>query len=528
MKFTFKYLALISLATLLFGFTSTHKETPTKSSVASGGNLKDAVITTSFSDANSTDTLSDTFGKDQTYTQLNEMPIAITGGYVLEPGFYEMNCRSYCINAGTHAPSDGDGYLYAPLKGQASEVMLALINNAREHPEIPQTSIQSLLWAILSKAKFMDLPPHLKGVAAILLTPKQIMSLNGGAIGFVQERLLKNMMRSLPFGVRAIMNAEKNIRSVIYNTNTTFEQLERAALLSGQAEITRPDIKRGMWSSHPDGYYLRYFPVGYSRTKVQVYVPKDMTKNEVESHGSLDSSPSSPTTVVFNPEGHVAVPANTGAQRLLITNEDIRFPWNLNKKPPCRWKPLIKTVDTKIIKEYFSDCEAYRKHIAEKDNFLGKAPFSIEYDSKNFKVTKRKGTWTASQDLVVKETFEIEMKIPVFLNICKDECTEVNYFLDDLYTHEEGHIKIHEDIITELKNAHSEITFTSDIGKKEAVEGLYQKTKDIILKYNKKHTDKMNEYDKITNHGNTQVEGPAHNFPGGNNLNLPTCGCPKE
>lgn len=524
MKNSFRYLALISLTALLFGFTSTNKENSTASAVASGGGLKNEVITTNFSDANSTDTLSNTFGKDESFIQLNTMPIAIRGGYVLEPGFYEMNCRSYCINAGTYAPSEGDGYLYAPLKGKASETMIALINSAREHPEIPQTSIQSLLWAILSKAKFMDLPPHLKGVAAILLTPKQILELNGGAVGLVSERLLNNMMRTLPFGVRAVINAERNVRSIIYNANTSFEQLERAALLSGSAEITRPDITRGMWSIHPDGYYIRYFTAGYSRTKVQVYVPKDITKSEGEGHGSSNPTSSNSTTVIFNPEGHVAVPANSGAQRLLITNDDIRFPWQLPDNKPCRWKPLVKTMDTKITKFYFKDCKAYKEFIQSSD-FQGSTDYSLDFEYTDIQVVKKRGTWTASAERKGKESIKIKMNTPSFKNICEEDCKAVNEFLDDLYTHEEGHAKIAKEVFEEFKEIPSTLTFESTIGKEDAEKGLRAKEEEIIEEFQEILDKRNEEYDKVTNHGWTQEAGP---FPEGNNLVLPNCGCPDK
>ena len=36
-------------------------------------------------------------------------------------------------------------------------------------------------------------------------------------------------------------------------------------------------IPEGRWSYHPGGYFIRFFPSGYSRTEVQVYVPEPMT-----------------------------------------------------------------------------------------------------------------------------------------------------------------------------------------------------------------------------------------------------------
>ena len=73
-----------------------------------------------------------------------------------------------------------------------------------------------------------------------------------------------------------------------------------------------------MWSLHPDGYYIRYFPSGYSRTKVQIYVP--------ESKGQ----------VIYDAVGTIACPANTGAQRLAQTNIPVDNEESPGFKNPCK------------------------------------------------------------------------------------------------------------------------------------------------------------------------------------------------
>ena len=69
------------------------------------------------------------------------------------------------------------------------------------------------------------------------------------------------------------------------------------------------DTPRGIWTLHPDGYYVRYYPSGYSVTKTQIYVPKN----------SLNGK-----EVVYDATDDIAVPANVGSQRLAQTNEPTR------------------------------------------------------------------------------------------------------------------------------------------------------------------------------------------------------------
>jgi hypothetical protein len=70
--------------------------------------------------------------------------------------------------------------------------------------------------------------------------------------------------------------------------------------MAGVGEGSR-DVPAGRWSLHPDGYYVRYLPRGYSYTVTQVWVPE----------GSAGSGR------VFDPATHIAVPGNTARQRLM-------------------------------------------------------------------------------------------------------------------------------------------------------------------------------------------------------------------
>jgi hypothetical protein len=265
---------------------------------------KPSPITTNFEDDAVMDgALPESFGNDKQYIPLYKMPADEDGGFKLCPGYYEMTNMSYCLKAGTHGPSEGDGYMFAPTKGKMDDIVNAiLVNHATKHTEVPQREVQMLLWAIIAKAKFKNLSGRLKVVSSLLLTPDQLVKLNGGYVETLGTTALNKGLIDLPPAVQKVMEAENNIRRLVETGVENYEEFERYAILAGAANADRADVKRGMWSLHPKGYYVRYYPSGYSRTKVQIYVP--------EKRGA----------VVYNAVGTIACPANTGSQRLAQTN----------------------------------------------------------------------------------------------------------------------------------------------------------------------------------------------------------------
>ncbi len=264
---------------------------------------KPSPITTNFDDdVKMEGSLPESFGNDKQFLQLYKMPVE-NNRFILCPGFYEMTNMSYCLKAGTHGPSQGDGYMYAPVEGKMDDIVLAILENHQtKHPEIAQRDVQVLLWAIIARSKFKNLSGKLKLVTSLLLTPQQIVKLNGGFVETLGGEALNKGLIDIPPAVQKVMEAENNIRRLVESGIDSYEDFEKFAILAGMAPNDHPEVIRGMWSLHPDGYYIRYFPSGYSRTKVQIYVPD--TKGQVK----------------YNAIGTIACPANTGAQRLAQTN----------------------------------------------------------------------------------------------------------------------------------------------------------------------------------------------------------------
>jgi hypothetical protein len=260
-------------------------------------------ITTNFSDCDKKKVLEETFGANEKKLPLCNQTFIKDTGYVLTPGFYKASIKSFCLKAGTYGPSKGDGYLYAPIKGAKKEIVYNLLNNWKNHPEIQQQSLQLLLWAIVAKTKFKDLSPELRVVSAKLLSTDEINALSSYGIEFATTELMKKAVNNLPAPVQQVMLIENDMRQKFYAASVNYNEMENLAVLAGAAPVDS-DTKRGLWSLHKDGYYVKYLPIGYSNTEVEIYVPNDV-KNGV---------------VYFNGANQIATPANTGAQRLAQSN----------------------------------------------------------------------------------------------------------------------------------------------------------------------------------------------------------------
>lgn len=260
-------------------------------------------ITTSLPDAQWADPSKDGFTPREPRRLMTTLQRTPNGGFVLQPGYYALQAQSYCLKAGTHGPGGGDGYLYAPTKGPAEDAVMTILRNSVQHPQIHQHDIQALLWAIIARAKFEDLSSQHKAIAARLLTPRQLATLNRGALDMLPGPAMDAAMGQMPGPVRQVLQAEARLRQMLTSPGTSFAELERVAVLSGAAPMGEGSrqVPSGRWNLHPDGYHVRYIPSGYSSTRVEIWVPQ--------------GSPAAGRE--YDPASHIAVPGNTSRQRLV-------------------------------------------------------------------------------------------------------------------------------------------------------------------------------------------------------------------
>jgi hypothetical protein len=134
----------------------------------------------------------------------------------------------------------------------------------------------------------------------MLLTPQQLVKLNGGAIKTVANFADDNNIVHKPGIIETVERAEASIRSLYKSATATYEDFEKLAVLAGLASEPQP-VNRGTWFKHKNGYYVAYYPSGYSRTTTRVYVPENAG------------------TVTFTATGSVATPSDS-RQRLAQTD----------------------------------------------------------------------------------------------------------------------------------------------------------------------------------------------------------------
>jgi hypothetical protein len=233
-----------------------------------------------------------------------------TGGFVLAEGYHRMTAQSYCLHAGTHGPGGGDGYLYAPLKGSARDAIASILQNSVAKPEIAQRDIQLLLWAIISRSKFENLNNNLKAVVSQLLTPKQIASLNRSALSVLTAPEFQRITGGVPEPLRSVLAAESRMRGMFSGPGLAFQDMERVAMLAGAVPIGPGsiDTPATRWSYHPDGYWVRYIPSGYSQCLIEIWV----------------DPASGAARKIYDPAQHVAMPGNTARQRLAMSGRERR------------------------------------------------------------------------------------------------------------------------------------------------------------------------------------------------------------
>jgi hypothetical protein len=230
---------------------------------------------------------------------LLDLPQSEDGGFVLQPGFYEAEFKTYCLQPGTPDPRQGDAYLQGPVTGYRKELVTAVLLASREHPDIDQKNVQLLLWSMVSGSSFNSLSHAVKLDAARLLTPKQVFELQGGWVGAFRQ----------VSQATGLLKANSDIARLFESGMASYEAYERIAVRAEPSRIVRPGVKYDQWYRQEEGYYTRYLPESYKKVKVQVYVPDSLLDSNHQSDNQY---------VVFDPTGQGAVPAFTNAQRLGI------------------------------------------------------------------------------------------------------------------------------------------------------------------------------------------------------------------
>ena len=238
------------------------------------GLLKNRPLETTFDDTRGPARLIDRLDIKAAPGDLRRLPRTSNGSFMLQPGLWEGTVESYCLRPATWSPGVGDGYLWAPMKGGKANVISTILRNSVRFPQIPRGDIQMLLWAILSRTRVNEMPPKIQTVARTLLPAGEVNSLNVNGLQAMEMAERTNLFRGVTGPIREILEGEARLRYEFSKGNANYAEIERIAVLSGAPPAQNKNaIRRGQWAMHPGGYFVRYYPDGFAKMRVQVLKP---------------------------------------------------------------------------------------------------------------------------------------------------------------------------------------------------------------------------------------------------------------
>src|SRR4030095_15985584 len=203
----------------------------------------------------------------------------------LSGGYYKFRFNTFCLHAGTYAPTEGSGYLVAPLKGAKSGLIKDILSRYSEHPEIDQKDVQMLIWGIEAGQKFSNYDLSFQARVTPLLKPEDIA---------LMEVNVKDIAYDLlPQEAKDVVDRYRDMRNKMSDVNSTYEDVERLAVKTGIPPLGKgsKNISLGTWTSIGDGVYMRCFPEGYQHSNVEIYIPEavNIQKDEKGNIVSMDN-----------------------------------------------------------------------------------------------------------------------------------------------------------------------------------------------------------------------------------------------
>jgi hypothetical protein len=320
MRSTFKFLSVISgsvlFASSLFaqcdnktGFAKLACQAQANSSAPAGlppgvGDPKTAPISTGLTDAIHLDTLPSTVDP-QAFRPLMNLDRTDDGAFILKAGIYEAYVQSYALDAGDVNASKPGGYYPAPIKGKKAKILSALLKYAELHADVSQSDIQQLVWAIAGGVDLEKMNPAVQQTAARVLPQEILKQMQGAAQAKAFQDALMNMLNQR-------LAKDKTAQQNLGKMNDAMKQIQQQTAgltptFRSEADTDAP-VARGTWAQLPGGFFVRYLPEGYMKTRVQVVVPDKAIEQ---------ADPKAPLT--FDPTQYLAILCQAPGERLGLT-----------------------------------------------------------------------------------------------------------------------------------------------------------------------------------------------------------------
>ncbi|HYL99707.1 MAG TPA: hypothetical protein VEZ90_12190 [Blastocatellia bacterium] len=192
-----------------------------------------------------------------------------TSTFELTPGYYRVTIQSYCLHAGAYAPTSGDGYLLAPLKGDRSALIRSILQRSAQHPEIDQQDVQRLIWGIEADAGFNDYPADFQAKVSPLLAPGEMATMSA------EKSVRSALDRYAPAGLQRALGFYGDLKRRVTDAQTSYQQLEQIAVKTGIAPEGAGSrrVDPGEWGYAGNDFYMRAYPEGYPTTTVEILLP---------------------------------------------------------------------------------------------------------------------------------------------------------------------------------------------------------------------------------------------------------------
>jgi hypothetical protein len=256
-------------------------------------------VTTSFADTIHGDTLPPTF-EPKAFKPLMSLDRTDDGSFVLKPGMYEAYVQSYALDAADPNITKPAGYYPAPIKGLKAKIVASVLKQIELHPDVTQADVQVLLFAIVQGVDLEKMPPNIQQTAVRVLPKDIITQMQGATQAKAIEQNLMNILNQR-------MAKDPKAQQQMAQWNKAMQQQQAAnPTFNVDAAATEP-VLRGTWAQMPGGFYVRYLPDGYMKTRLQLMVP-DAAVSDADAK-----------TLTFDPTQFLAVLGGAPAERIGIS-----------------------------------------------------------------------------------------------------------------------------------------------------------------------------------------------------------------